>query len=440
MSSDWKVLLISELADQGKKSTSSGPFGSNLVSRDYTESGVPVIRGGNMSSGRWVGGDFAWVSEEKADELSANLAFPGEIVFTQRGTLGQVCLIPDGQYDKYVLSQSQMKLRVNPSICDSLFMLYQFKSPEQQAYIDMNSIRVGVPHTNLGILRDTPCQVPPLSTQKAIAHILGTLDEKIELNRKTNATLEAMAKALFKSWFVDFDPVRAKAEGRPTGLPAEISDLFPDSFEDSELGEIPSGWKISNLGSLIKQCGEPIQASSATRELPYVPIDCISSKSLSLREYKSGAEANTSLVLFREGDLLFGAMRPYFHKVCIAPFDGTTRTTCFALRPFADSHYAFVAMLLSAASTIEYATLHSTGSTIPYIKWSNSLENMLLIQPPNPILDCFNNTALPILRKLSISLLTERPIAAFRDTLLPKLISGEIRIPDAEKMLEEVGI
>ena len=148
-----------------------------------------------MSSGRWVGGDFAWVSEEKADELSANLAFPGEIVFTQRGTLGQVCLVPDGQYDKYVLSQSQMKLRVNPSICDSLFMLYQFKSPEQQAYIDMNAIRVGVPHTNLAILRDTPCQVPPLSTQKAIAHILSTLDDKIELNRKTNETLEAMAKA-----------------------------------------------------------------------------------------------------------------------------------------------------------------------------------------------------------------------------------------------------
>lgn len=104
MSSDWKVLLVSELADQGRKSTSSGPFGSNLVSRDYTESGVPVIRGVNMSSGRWVGGNFAWVSEEKADELSANLAFPGEIVFTQRGTLGQVCLVPDGQYDKYVLS------------------------------------------------------------------------------------------------------------------------------------------------------------------------------------------------------------------------------------------------------------------------------------------------------------------------------------------------
>jgi len=168
MSSEWKNLLVSELADQGKRSTASGPFGSNLVSRDYTESGVPVIRGGNTSNGRWVGGDFAWVSEDKAEELSANLAFPGEIVFTQRGTLGQVCLVPDG---------------------------YQFASPGQQAYIDMNAIRVGVPRTNPGVLRDTPCQVPPLSTQKAIAHILSTLDDKIELNRKTSETLEAMAKA-----------------------------------------------------------------------------------------------------------------------------------------------------------------------------------------------------------------------------------------------------
>jgi type I restriction enzyme S subunit len=130
-------------------------------------------------------------------------------------------------------------------------MLYQFRTPEQQAYIDMNAIQVGVPHTNLGILRETPCQVPPLLEQQAIAHILGTLDDKIELNRKTNETLEAMASALFKSWFVDFDPVRAKAEGRPTGLPDEISDLFPDSFEDSELGEIPAGWRVAPVGDVV---------------------------------------------------------------------------------------------------------------------------------------------------------------------------------------------
>jgi type I restriction enzyme S subunit len=116
------------LVDQGKRSTASGPFGSNLVSRDYTENGIPVIRGGNMSNGRWVGGDFAWVSEDKAEELSANLAFPGEIVFTQRGTLGQVCLVPDG---------------------------YQFASPGQQAYIDMNAIRVGVPHNCGSTVKDS---------------------------------------------------------------------------------------------------------------------------------------------------------------------------------------------------------------------------------------------------------------------------------------------
>jgi type I restriction enzyme S subunit len=109
---------------------------------------------------------------------------------------------------------------------------------------------------------DFAIPVPPVAEQKAIAHILGTLDDKIELNRKTNETLEAMAKALFKSWFVDFDPVRAKAEGRPTGLPAEISDLFPDSFEDSELGEIPSGWRVTPVGDVVECVGGSTPSTS----------------------------------------------------------------------------------------------------------------------------------------------------------------------------------
>ena len=432
MSFDIETTELAELCEQVIDCPHSTPV--------WMDAGVIVLRSSNIRNGRLDLSNPSYTDEYHYQERSRRAKVQaGDLVITREAPMGEVCLIPDDL--KCCLGQRMVMLRPDHERCDGKYLLYALQSNRVQNEIRSHEgTGSTVSNLRIPVLKSLPIPTPDLANQKAIAHILGTLDDKIELNRKTNETLEAMAKALFKSWFVDFDPVRAKAEGRPTGLPAEISDLFPDSFEDSELGEIPSGWKISNLGSLIKQCGEPIQASSATRELPYVPIDCISSKSLSLREYKSGAEANTSLVLFREGDLLFGAMRPYFHKVCIAPFDGTTRTTCFALRPFADSHYAFVAMLLSAASTIEYATLHSTGSTIPYIKWSNSLENMLLIQPPNPILDCFNNTALPILRKLSISLLTERPIAAFRDTLLPKLISGEIRIPDAEKMLEEVGI
>ncbi len=120
-----------------------------------------------------------------------------------------------------------------------------------------------MPNLNTQILSAVPVLLPPSTEQKAIAHILGTLDDKIELNRKTNETLEAMARALFQSWFVDFDPVRAKAEGRPTGLPDEISDLFPDSFEESELGEIPKGWEVRPLGDMIELAyGKPLKGTS----------------------------------------------------------------------------------------------------------------------------------------------------------------------------------
>src|SRR2546425_5662901 len=202
------------------------------------------IRGQNMG-GRWVSGDFVFVTDAKADSLAANIARPQDIVFTQRGTLGQVSLVPAEPFGRYLVSQSQMKLTVNREVADPLFVYYVFSTVEQQDYIRQNAIQTGVPHTNLGILRATPIPLPPLHEQRAIAHILGTLDDKIELNRRMSETLEAMARVLFKSWFVDFDPVRAKAEGRDPGLPKPFTDLFPDRFEDSELGEIPVGWRIA---------------------------------------------------------------------------------------------------------------------------------------------------------------------------------------------------
>jgi type I restriction enzyme S subunit len=141
-----------------------------------------------------------------------------------------------------------MKLTVDETKADALFLYYVFTSAEQQEYIQQNAIQTGVPHTNLGILRNTPLFLPSLPTQRAIASILGALDDKIELNRRMNATLEGMARALFQSWFVDFDPVRAKLDGRlPEGMDEEAAALFPAEFEESELGMIPKGWKVCSL-------------------------------------------------------------------------------------------------------------------------------------------------------------------------------------------------
>ncbi len=250
MAGEWRTVAVGDIAAPERNALVGGPFGSNLVSRDYVEAGVPVIRGENMGE-RWVSGDFAYVTEGKARSLAGNLARPGDVVFTQRGTLGQVALVLEDPFDCYLVSQSQMKLTVDRTKADPLFYYYVFSSSEQRDYIRRNAIQTGVPHTNLGILRDTPVPLPSLSEQRAIADILGTLDDKIELNRRMNETLEAMARALFKSWFVDFDPVRAKAEDQDPALPKEIADLFPDSFEDSELGKIPKGWRVGSLRELF---------------------------------------------------------------------------------------------------------------------------------------------------------------------------------------------
>ena len=155
MAGEWRECTVGEIAAPVRNALVGGPFGSNLVSRDYVEAGVPVIRGQNMG-GRWVAGEFAYVSEAKANALDANLARPGDVVFTQRGTLGQVSVVPPGKSDRYLVSQSQMKLTVNREVADPLFIYYVFSTAEQQEYIRQNAIQTGVPHTNFGILRWTP--------------------------------------------------------------------------------------------------------------------------------------------------------------------------------------------------------------------------------------------------------------------------------------------
>ncbi|HEV8712323.1 MAG TPA: restriction endonuclease subunit S [Candidatus Binatia bacterium] len=253
MAGEWHQTTLGSITAKGYGLV-DGPFGSNLPASCYTEHGVPVIRGSNLTLGtsRFRTHEFVFVSRDTAQRLERSLCRPFDIVFTKKGTLGQTGLVPDGgPYELYLLSSNQMKLTVDRRLADPLFVYYFVSSPESTRKIIQDSEATGVPKTNVTYLRDFPITLPPLLEQRAIAHILGTLDDKIELNRRMNETLEQMARALFKSWFVDFNPVRVKAEGRDPGLPGPLDDLFPARFEDSELGKIPAGWRVSSLGTLF---------------------------------------------------------------------------------------------------------------------------------------------------------------------------------------------
>jgi len=361
--------------------------------------------------------------------------------------------LENGKIARYAASKAEevghgstefIVIRGRPNVTDNGFAYYLTKWDGVRQYcISQMTGSSGRQRVPTSALSHREVTIPPLKEQEAIACILGTLDDKIELNRQLNRTLEDIARAIFKSWFVDFDPVRAKCRGgfcrggfrtRPYQWPQHILDLFPDRLVDSELGEIPEGWEVGTLGDLVDYVVDRIQPSDFTKSHPYVPIECIETRSVCLINSQSGCNAKSSLVQFRKGDILFGAMRPYFHKVCIAPFDGTTRSTAFVLRPVA-TELAYTAFVVSRDETINYATAHSEGSTIPYAKWSGSLQNMNIVLPMQNVREAYHRSIWPLIERMMANVLANNLLAALRDALLPKLISGELRVPDAERIV-----
>ena len=437
---------VGEIAAPIRNALVGGPFGSDLVSDDYVATGVPVIRGANMGQGRWVDGEFAYVTPGKADSLSANCAKPGDLVFTQRGTLGQVALVPKTGSDRYLISQSQMKLTVDADKADALFVYYCFTSAEQQAYIRQNAIQTGVPHTNLGILRNTPLTLPPLASQKAIAAVLGALDDKIELNRRMNATLEAMARALFQSWFVDFDPVRAKIDGRkPDGLDKATAALFPAAFQNSPLGPIPKGWMATTLGGACRTGGGDIQTGPFGTQLhasDYVPEGIPSIMPSDLRDNRIDP---TSISRIREkdadrlgvyrveaGDVVYSRRGDVERRSLIRRAEDGWLCGTGCLRVRFGSHGLtshFGASHLGTLESRAWVVRHAVGATMPNLNTS-ILEALPMVVPPPELQSLFGGIVGPWDERGTIALEESRTLAASRETLLPRLLTGAINIED----------
>ena len=319
------------------------------------------------------------------------------------------------------------------------YAYYYFQNFNFSSY-DSGSVQ---PSLNRNFLYTAIVNIPPLCEQKAIAYILGTLDDKIELNRKTNETLEEIAKALFKSWFVDFDPVRAKAEGRPTGLPAEISDLFPDSFEDSELGEIPSAWEIGRLEEILEidpQRQLRKGSISPYLEMKGVPTSGHSSVDVIVREFSSGSK-------FRNGDTLLARITPCLEngKTAFVDFlkDGETgwgSTEFIVMCGRREEVNPFAYYLARSEVFRNNAIQNMVGSSGRQRVPSDAVSGFTLPLPPEEILVKFGLLATDLMRRVSANSDQSVILSKIRDALLPKLISGELLIPDAEKMLEEVDI
>ena len=290
------------------------------------------------------------------------------------------------------------------------------------------------PSLNRNFIHPVLVDVPPLPEQRVIAHILGTLDDKIELNRRMNETLEAMARALFKSWFVDFDPVRAKAEGRDPGLPKPLADLFPARLVDSELGEIPEGWEIGSLGNVAEHPRRGVQPRDIDPSTPYIALEHMPKRSIALADWGAADGLESNKFEFKRGEILFGKLRPYFHKVGVAPVDGVCSTDIVVVAPKAAKWFGFVLAHVSSDDFVEHTNAGSTGTKMPRTSWGE-MARYPVVLPPEKVAAAFTSQMRVAVDRVIASIHECRTLAALRDTLLPKLISGELRVNDAERFM-----
>ncbi|MCA9028398.1 MAG: restriction endonuclease subunit S, partial [Planctomycetaceae bacterium] len=342
---------------------------------------------------------------------------------------------------KVALAQRIIALRGSRGILDNTFLKFLMQSVFVQAQLTSRSSGTTVSGIKQSELREVVLPLPPLREQEAIACILGALDDKIELNRRRNRTLEGLARALFQSWFVDFDPVKAKAAGQsPPGLTPQLAALFPDSFEDSDLGEIPTGWKVRTLPEVCEV--NPTRSLPKGTIAPYLDMASMPTAGPSpegwvFREMGSGMK-------FVNGDTLVARITPCLENGKTAFVDfldddqvGWGSTEYIVLRPREAVPPAFAYLLARSTNFRRFAIQQMTGSSGRQRVPADSLSKYQLVVPEleSDLFAHFGRLVLPQLRRIREAMEQNRTIAAIRDALLPKLISGEMRVPDAERIV-----
>ncbi len=405
------------------------------------ESGYPYVAIPQMRGGRIDFSDARRISAEHfADWTRKAKPAPHDVVLSRRCNPGETAFVQPGF--EFALGQNLVLLRADGAKVYPPFLRWLVRGPEWWDQI-AKFLNVGAVFDSLKCA-DVPnftLRIPPLDEQRAIAHILGTLDDKIELNRRMNETLEAMARALFKSWFVDFGPVRAKAEGRDPGLPEPLADLFPDSFEDSELGEIPRGWTV---GPILEHARLMSGGTPKTDRPEYWdgPIWWASAKDVS--QSSGSILVDTERTITARGlDESATQMIPAFSSVVVARGATTGRMvlfgrdmamnqTCYALATTTKTPFALYCRLRVAIDALVHAAHGSVFDTITTSTFASSR----IVLPTRPALIAFEERATPAFQRVLGSICESHTLSALRDGLLPKLISGELRVEDAERFVE----
>ena len=399
---DWDLKIIAKLKSTDKGAIAMGPFGSNIKAENFVSSGVPVIRGSNLNFEKYIGGEFVFLTEEKADELKGSNCKAGDLVFTHRGTIGQVGLIPEGIYKRYVVSQSGMKLTLDPLLINNEFLFYFFKSKYGQFQLLKTESQVGVPSISnpLTSLKAIEVPVPKIIEQNAITEVLSSLDDKIDLLHRQNKTLEQLAETLFRQWFME-----ETDESWEEKSLYDVIDLVGGGTPKTENGKYWDGnikW-ISAKDITPNHKGFIVYTEKKISEL--------------------GLQNSSTRILEKFSTVI--SARGTVGKYSILSEPMAFSQSNYGIKPKFKNCFFFTYLLV--AYYVEELKAAAYGSVFDTITTNTFKEHKIKIPSEKEILD-FENSITTYFNKMLSNQNQIQTLITLRDTLLPKLMSGEVRL------------
>lgn len=408
------------------------PRGGQEVYLDKGE--IALIRSQNVYNETFERAGLAYLTAGHAKQLDNVTVQTDDVLLNITGdSVARACQVPVDVLPARV-NQHVAIIRPDPNLVDPRFLRFYLASPQMQQHMLLLA-GAGATRNALtkGMIENFKIPNIAIEQQRAIGIALGVFEDKIDRNRKINATLEATARALFREWFIEHGPVRNKADGFSLpGVPLGSVSLFPSKFDDTGA---PVGWTRSNLSMIAESRTKGVLPADVSAETPYIGLEHMPRRCIALSNWEGAGKVTSNKSKFSKGDVLFGKLRPYFHKVGIAPVDGICSTDIIVMGSKSEIWSAYVLMCVSSDEFVAYTDQTSNGTKMPRTSW-DVMGRYPLILPTESVASCFNDIVQPMIEAITENVLESKALSKTLALLLPRLISGEAQINDIETLIK----
>lgn len=441
MADNWRVATVKQLQQEGILLVEDGNHGEYRPRPDeFVESGVAFIRATDMDAGRVLFKSASKINARARQRITKGIGAPGDVLLSHKGTVGKVALVPEGAPPFVCSPQTTFWRTLSAERLDRRYLYALLRSSGFRAQLTARAGETDMaPYVSLTSQRGILLTLPPIGTQRAIAHILGSLDDKIDLNRRMDEILEAMVRAIFKAWFVDFDPVKSKAAGATgfRGMPQYVFEQLPHQMLDSAFGPIPAGWELGTLADISDLNPESWSAREFPDRVEYV--DLANTKWGVIQEteiHPWDTAPSRARRILRCGDTIIGTVRPGNGSYTLIDRGGLTGSTGFAvLRPKRPCYRELIYCAATSPENIERLAHLADGAAYPAVRPEVVLKTEIVLGSRAAV-EAFSTSCALFVERISANQQEIQTLAAIRDALLPKLISGVIRVSGSEKVAD----